>query len=69
MKMQDQQQVVLLVQEALGEKMAKNMQKKVCQTIGWEMDQSKLFQWDSSTEDPKKKYLKNKVGKERVFER
>lgn len=34
MKMQDQQQVVLLVQEALGEKMAKNMQKKVCQTIG-----------------------------------
>lgn len=69
MKMQDQQQVVLLVQEALGEKMAKNMQKKVCQTIGWEMDQSKLFQWDSSTEDPKKKYLKSKVGKERVFER
>lgn len=32
------------------------------------MDQSKLFQGDSSTEDPREK-KKSKVGKERVFER
>lgn len=56
--MQNRQWVVLLAWEALGEKMAENVQKKECQTTGWEMDQSKLFSEDSQLRMPGKKKFK-----------
>lgn len=55
--------------EALGENMSKNVQTKECWTIGWKMDQSKSFQGDSSTENPRKFFFLSKVGEARVFER